>query len=372
MNIVPRLSSDGTKTYYTLELGRRKGGRFATGIFTYTQPKDKIQRSYNIQALANLETIKAQTLLDAQTKGRGFVSPAKLKENFFLYFEKYVKKNHSETNRSLPASLSSFKKFVAIDQGASIEELEEDLEAATNDLYICSGDISKNFCERFQKYLLDNLNGETPADYFMRFKKMISVAQEDGYFRENPTEKIKCKSHPTGIKDTLEPHEYKILLSTPCRHNEVRKAAVCSLYSGFRWCDVDPLTWNQIRPETIVLRRQSKTGVPLEIPLHPVVAALIGEPGQPGELVFKLPSYDTVLDILQDWVNAAGIQKKITWHCFRHSVSDILLDQGIDVFTVAAYLGQSDVTQVLRRYQHRVQKRNIRTAATKLPEMQTS
>jgi integrase len=44
---------------------------------------------------------------------------------------------------------------------------------------------------------------------------------EDGYFRENPAEKIKCKFHP---------------------NNEVRKAAVCSLYNGFRWCDIEPLT----------------------------------------------------------------------------------------------------------------------------------
>lgn len=361
MNIVPRLSTDKTKVFYTLEWGRKAGERNSTGIFTYVKPKNKIERDFNTQSLANLEAIKAQTLLDLQTKGRGFVSPAKMKENFLRFFEQYVKKNQSETNRSLSCCFSAFKKFVALDQ--------ERLETDTENLYISAGDINSNYCERFRKYLLDNLNGETPADYFMRFKKMLLVAQEAGYFRVNPAEKLKCLSHPSGEKDVIEKHEYSILLAAPCKNLEVKKAAISSLYTGLRWCDVKQLCWWQIREETIVLRRQTKTGVPLELPLHPVVSAIIGEPGDPNELVFKLPCYETVLDILQQWVNNAGINKKITYHCLRHSVSDTLLGEGEDVHTVAAFLGQTTAKQVLERYKKRVRKKDIKTASTKLPSL---
>lgn len=170
MNIVTRLSADKTKVFYILEWGRKAGERNATGIFTYVQPKNKIERDYNIQSLANLDMIKAQTLLDLQTKGRGFVSPAKMKENFILFFAKYVKQNQSDTNRSLPCCFTAFKKFVAADQGK--------LKTDTENLFVSAGDISSNYCERFRKYLLDHLNGETPADYFMRFKKMLIVAAE--------------------------------------------------------------------------------------------------------------------------------------------------------------------------------------------------
>lgn len=359
MNIVERASTDGTKVFYTLEWGRKPGERVSTGIYTYTRPKNKIQRDYNIQSLSNLETLKAQTLLDLQTRGTNFVSPAKLKENFLRFFEKYLEKNRSENNRSLPCCLAAFKKFVAIEQGKPVTE--------TDTLFICALDITPTFCERFRKYLLDNLNGETPADYFMRFKKMISVAQESGYFRINPTEKLKCKAHPTGEKDTLEEEEYPALLDAPCSNQEVRKAAIASMFMGFRWCDVQPLEWWQIREKTIVLRRQTKTGVPLEIPLHAMVNDILGPRGKSHDRVFKLPSYDTCLDILQNWVDAAGIDKHITWHCLRHGVSDILLEAGMDVHTVAAYLGQTTAKQILERYKKRVRKHNLQAASSKLP-----
>ena len=147
MNIVERASKDGTKVFYTPEWGRKPGKRISTGIYTYIYPKNKIQRDYNIQSLSNLETLKAQTLLDLQTRGTNFVSPAKLKENFLRFSEKYLEKNRSENNRSLPCCLAAFKKFVAIEQGKPVTE--------TDTLFICALDITPSFCERFRKYLLD-------------------------------------------------------------------------------------------------------------------------------------------------------------------------------------------------------------------------
>ena len=362
MNIVARVSADKTKTYYTLEWGRKKGDRLATGIFTYNSPKNAIERNYNIQSLKNLDLVKSQTLLDLQTKGRGFLSPTKQKENFLDFYKKYVEKNRSDTNRSLPCSFSQFKKFVALDQRKDEDDQE--------DLFIASPDILPNFCERFLKFLLDRLQGETPKDYFMRFKKMLAVAVENGYFRESPAEKIASRGHEAGEKEVLEVPEILKLLDTPCRNNEVRKAAICSLWSGLRWCDIEVLTGWQIKQDHIVLQRQSKTGVPLTQPLHEVVAAIVGDLRN-DELVFKLPSYDTCLDILLQWVNAAGIKKHITWHCLRHSVSDLLLEAGIDIHTVAAFLGQKTAKQVLERYRKRVRQKNIARASKALPLIDT-
>jgi hypothetical protein len=77
------------------------------------------------------------------------------------------------------------------------------------------------------------------------------------------------------MKHTVE--EYLRLINTYCSNYEVKKAAIVSMYTGFRWCDVEPLQWCQIKDTTIILRKQSKIGVPLEVPLHPVIKAIIGE-----------------------------------------------------------------------------------------------
>jgi len=101
-------------------------------------------------------------------------------------------------------------------------------------------DITENLAKEFRKYLLDHLNGQTPLDYFSRFKKVIEAAKSDGYFRNSPVEKVMCKSHPSTLKETLEPPEFIRLVELHWLNYEVKKAAVTSLYSAFRWCD-EPL-----------------------------------------------------------------------------------------------------------------------------------
>jgi hypothetical protein len=127
--------------------------------------------------------------------------------------------------------------------------------------------------------------------------------------------------------------------------------------------------WWQIKEESILLRKQRKTGVPLEVPLHPVVKAILGERRDPNENVFDLPSANAANDILKDAVNKqAKINKHITWHCLRCSVSDILQDRGIDVVTVAALLGQTTAKYILENYKKRVKVKHTRKAIKKLPQ----
>jgi len=44
-------------------------------------------------------------------------------------------------------------------------------------------------------------------------------------------------------------------------------------------------------------------------------------------------------DQLQKWMNAAGINKKITFHCARHSFAMLHLSINTDIYTVSKLLG---------------------------------
>ncbi len=352
ISITPRENRNKTKVYYSLEWGKRHGQRTATGIYTYIKPKDQIQKNNNKEALAILNTKKSQMVLDLQAVANGHLPQHKIKKNFLDFYDDFIEKNKRDGNRSLECSLSAFKKFIAKDFGNFIAPI----------------DITENFCERFRNHLLDSLNGETPADYFMRFKRVIKAAKKQGYFRENPAEEVKAKAHPSGIKEVLTTEEYKTLINAYCSNYEVKKAAIVSMYTGFRWCDIEPLQWKQIKESTIILKRQSKTGEPLEVPLHPVVKSIIGDKKKPEDLVFSLPTADGANGILKNWVRInAKINKHITWHCLRHSVSDILQDKGVDVATVAALLGQTTAKYILSTYKKRVKIRHTREAVTHLP-----
>jgi integrase/recombinase XerD len=352
VNIVERPSRKNDRIFYTLEWGRGPGQRSATGIFTYVKPSSQIEKNHNKEALAILQTKQSQMVLDLQAMANGQLPQYKLKKNFLDFYAEFVEQNQREGNRSLSASFSDFKKFLKKDFLSPVE-------------------ITENLCERFRNYLLDNHTGETPADYFMRFKKVIKTAKKQGYFRENPAEDVKTKKHPSAIKEVLTIDEYHKLINSYCSNFEVKKAAVFCMYTGFRWCDVSILQWWQIKESSIILKKQSKTGVPLEVSLHQVAKNIIGERKASNEPVFYLPTQDGANKVLGTWVRQnAKIDKHITWHCLRHSVSDILQDQGVDVATVAAVLGHTSPKYVMANYKKRVKIRHTVEAIQQLPAVE--
>ena len=46
---------------------------------------------------------------------------------------------------------------------------------------------------------------------------------------------------------------------------------------------------------------------------------------------------------INPWLKAAGIEKKITFHCFRHTFATLQLANGIDIYTVSKMLGHTNV-----------------------------
>lgn len=329
--VTTKISRDHTKVWHYFEWGKKSGQRKATGIFTWAKPKDNSQKAYNKEALVILETRRSQLVIEKQAIATGYLPSHKKKDNFFDYYQEYVKNNERVGNRSLSASLAAFIAFWGKER-------------------ISPMDITENLCERFRAYLLDNLKGETPGDYFMRFKRVIKAATKEGYFRVNPCEDVKVKVHPSSQKDILEAEEYIKLMQTPCSNDAVRRAAIFSLYTGFRWCDVEPLVWADITSKG-VKKIQNKTKVKVEVPLHEIAKKIVNEPGKPNERVFNLPTQDGANKVLKAWVRSAGIDKHVTWHSLRHSMSVLLQDAGVAVATVAGLLGHTSSKYVHKTYQ---------------------
>ena len=48
--------------------------------------------------------------------------------------------------------------------------------------------------------------------------------------------------------------------------------------------------------------------------------------------------------LLQRWLTAAGITKKITFHCTRHSFGSLHVEMGTDMAVIQAYLGHKNIT----------------------------
>ena len=348
INVIKRISADKQKVFYVLEWGRNAGQRVSTGIFTYAKPIDLVQRNHNKEAHLILENKQSQMILDRQAINSGYIPQHKLKNNFLDYYEEFVKLNSLKGNRHIIQSMHAFQKFIGKDFISAIE-------------------INENFCERFRRHLLSTLNGETPANYFSRFKRVMEAATKDGYYRTSPAAGMTSKTNSNKkVKDILEASEYLKLMNTPCLNYQVKMAFVFSLYTGLRWVDIKPMTWNNIQIEGMLNIVQKKTGERLQLPLHSVALKILGERGE--GLLFKLPTANGANKLLAKWCDDAGLDKHITWHCARHSFSVLLQDKGTDIATVAGMLGHTSTKYVHKTY-NRYRKVNAFDAISKLPDL---
>jgi integrase len=202
------------------------------------------------------------------------------------------------------------------------------------------------------------LNGNTPANYFTRFKRVLKAATKDGYFKVSPAEEVASKCNRNRKqKEHLELEEYLAILNTPCLYENLREAFIFCCYTGLRWCDVKTLDWKQSKSNEIVFTfNQQKTLVEQRIALHPIAKTILDRRARRsnGEikdgLVFKIPSQDMALRSLCKWCNDAGIKKHITWHSTRLSFSILLQDAHVDDTTVALLLGHTSTQYVNKTY----------------------
>lgn len=351
MNILKRPNRKGDKIMFHYDYGRGAGQRPATGIFIYTKPKDQVQKNHNKQALMLLEVKKSQTIIEQQSIGSAFIPAHKFKSNFIEYYEEYIRLNRRDGNRHLTNSLKQFKLFIKGD-------------------FISPNDITENLCKRFRHHLLDNFTGETPANYFARFKWVVNAATSDGYFLKNPVENVSAKSNPSiALKNNLEAEEYLRLLNTPCVNEEIRAAFIFSCYTALRWVDVKNLEWKDIKDGVMTTRIiQAKTGQPVVLTLHEIAVRILEQQRLKnkarncmGRHVFQLPTANGANKMLKQWIRSAGIDKFITWSCARLSFSILLQDRNVDIATVAYLMGHTSTVQVRRTYKRHRPKDQMET-----------
>jgi integrase len=183
-------------------------------------------------------------------------------------------------------------------------------------------DIDELFCQRFKQYLVSTYQGETPYGYFKIFKKMLKDAARLGYFTASPAEYV-TNENPTGRdirKDILFIDEIAKLYKAHCGNIEVRRAFLFSLNTATRLVDCRRLTWKNIDLKNQTLTySQSKTRKQNIVPLNSNAMDVLNMIDKKAEYLFAMPSSNAVNKVLGNWVKDAGIEKKITFHCSRHS-----------------------------------------------------
>lgn len=305
-------------------------------ITIYKNDQDKYEKKKII------ETIRAQRELEILTDQTDYIPKHIKKINFFDFADNFLENYRYRDIRIVESSVNKFKEF-------------------TNNQQLSISQITSNKMEGFKDYLIydASLSGETPHNYFTRFKKILKAAKLNGYINEMPTDDIRFSNpnkEDTLKKQVLDINELQILAQTFCGNNDVKKAFLFACYTSLGLAELRDLKWKNIKNKRLEISRK-KTGELINNRLNPVALKIIGEKDINDNYIFDLQSIsdNAVNKNIKNWVKRAEVDKHITFYCARHTFACLLLMNGANLKTVADAMGHSSTKSTLK-YLNYVQK----------------
>ena len=358
-----RATKDGGASLY-LEIA--DGGR---RTYEYLQlylipERTRIDRIRNAETLRTAEAAKAQRIIELQNAAHGF-SNCRTRGKTPLV--KYIAEKEKEGLLSINGTYYELAYHI----GRYCPK-------------ITVQDINRAFLTGFVRYLRTVRNLRTgkplaPNTVWTICNKLnvfLNHAVRDDLIPSNPYAALTSSERPQKqavARSYLTVDELRRLAETDSgeRRTDVKRAFLFCCFCGLRYSDAHALRWCDIHTLSDGTKQaeitQQKTRRPLYLPLS--ANALKWLPGQ-GDApdtapVFRLPTLGMCSRRLSEWCRAAGIGKRITYHCARHTAATLLLAYGADIYTVSKLLGHTDVrtTQIYAK----VLDENKRRAVEAIP-----
>lgn len=260
--------------------------------------------------------------------------------SFFDFAESFIADYGKKDIRMLEATLKKFKAFV---DNPKLKIL----------------DITPLLMNKYKDHLNDNagLTGESPHNYFTRFKKILKDAEDKGLIRDNPTRNIKFqrKNDPDELrKQVLTTEELQLLVKTPCGNEELKRAFLFACFTGLGYAEIKKLKWKNIINNRLTTRRE-KVNRKIELKLKDSTILSLGDRGDKEDFIFELVNKDGnvisdngINKCLGNWVQRAEIEKHITFYCARHTFATQLLQYGANLKTVADALGHANTRNTIK------------------------
>ena len=302
-----RTGADGTKTY--------KPKRDDNGIIICRSEKDQETMLYadGVRKLRQREYDNADLYNDTETAQAE--QKERSQQNFIEYFSETLKKRHRNSSLSIVTNWQRTLELLKLHSENSL----------------LFSQLDNRFIEGFRTYLLSapcggnksgTISHNTAATYFSIFKAALKQAFVDDYLTVDLSAKIKGIQEQESRREYLTVEELNTLAGAPCERDVLKRAALFSALTGLRHCDIQKMRWKEIQIEGDNARlnfTQQKTKGVEYMPISKQALLLCGEQGESEQLIFEdLPDPAWISKPLKRWIEAAGISKRITFHCLRH------------------------------------------------------
>ncbi|MFC3563138.1 site-specific integrase [Pedobacter jamesrossensis] len=319
---------------YIAETGKETRREFLK-IYLFEKPISADQKEHNRVCKAKAESIRSERDLQYINKSFDFTDKLSAKMDFLEYFlAKTKKRNQSKGNYD--NWYGAYKYLHSYTNGQ------------------CKfGDVNEKFCEGFKEYLkkVKSIKSSTVGlaqnsqySYYNKFRAAVKEAFEERLFAVNPVLRVKGIPQAETQREFLILEELKALFETECEPPVLKRAAIFSALTGLRWSDMIKLSWKEVQGTIqdgyFIRFTQQKTQGIETLPIADQAYEQLGERGKAEDRIFKGLKYSAYTNVqLSRWVLIAGITKKITFHCFRHTYATLQLTMGTDIYTVSKLLG---------------------------------
>lgn len=317
------------------KLTMRKTRRQSLGIYIYTHPKSEFEKSFNKEMLTKAEIICAMKQKSIINEEYGFIDEQKLKLNFLDFLKKYAQKKRDKY-------LSLYKHFCLFSHNSCTFE-----------------DLNTELCNDFKEYLLhtntlnsnkQKLSINSASAYYNTFRFLLKEAYKKGYLFKNINEHLTPIPEEEVRIEFLTEEEVHKLSQTECEIPVLKQASLFSCLTGLRISDILKLKWENIviapDGEPCLRVKTQKTKTEALLPLSKDTLNICGKRNQ--GLIFNGLKRSMTQAPLKKWIKTAGINKHITFHCFRHTFASLLTAKGVNIFIIQDLMTHSRISSTQR------------------------
>lgn len=346
--------SGGSKSLY-LDIyvnGRRRYEYLKLYLIPERTKADKVQ---NRQTMMVAEAVKAQRIVELQNGMFGF-KQAQSNIRFLDYLKRLA-----ESKITLD-STNNYRGWMALYAIMS--------RCCSESMTFAS--VTEEWCEKIRQRIMEEPIAQNSKNvYWDKFTSCIRMAVKDRILQSNPLSGIDGIKRVDTERVYLTLEEIKALTKTECKTEVLGRAFLFSCLTGLRKSDIERLRWRDVAANgeyTRITFRQKKTKGMEYIDINPQAVGFMGKRGNDDDYVFGGFRYSYHYnDELQRWAKEAGINKPITYHSSRHTFALLMLDLGVDIYTLSKLLGHRNVTTTMV-YAH-ILDRKKQEAVNMIPDL---
>ena len=333
------------------------------------------EREQNRQTLATAQAIKSKRLIELQNGEYSFTRQFNENTPFLEYYRKMVEERRNNLDsKGNWGNWRSCLRYLEIycDEKTTFKDVTPEFVLGFKEfLNNVEKDTHKRTGPRRERDTFQGLSQNSKVSYFNKLRACINHAYDERIIPYNPLRGIEGFKEAEVKRDYLTLEEIRKLAATPCRYPVLKRTFLFSCLTGLRKSDILKLTWGEVQKFGDYMRivfKQKKTGGQEYLDITPQAEKYLGERGNPDDYVFTGFSYGSWTSLeLQRWSMKAGINKRLTFHCGRHTFAVLMLYLGADIYTLSKLLGHKELatTQIYAK----VLDKSKQNAVSLIPEI---